>query len=82
MKEMRVARFEQPCSEIWQLMPFHPGTQALSFVEPFVKGGHFDAEKFWQHVSGRAQTAGMRTPSPRKPNEGHTQEGNLPLSRR
>lgn len=52
MKRGEEDRFAMPFAEIWQHSPFHPGARVARFLEKFVEAGRFDADRFWEFVTG------------------------------
>lgn len=75
MKRGEEDRFAMPFAEIWQHSPFHPGARVARFLDKFVEAGRFDADRFWEFVTG----AGIG--SPRSP-VGYCAAGRTKLERR
>jgi len=51
--------FAQPFAEVWQHSPFHPSSRVATFLDGFMEGGRFNADRFWEFVtvvgSGKAR---------------------------
>ena len=44
-------RFARPFADVWQHLPFQPSASLSQFLDRFMIGGRFDAERFWEFVA-------------------------------
>jgi hypothetical protein len=59
------SRFARPFADVWQHLPFEPSASLGHFLNRFITGGRFDAERFWEfvaHVSSQPSALGSTAP--------------------